>query len=124
MLLFATAIMTGEPFMYVNFNGLQMKPLLLNLIHQTILPFDEETMNISAGDKLGISFDDIPFTNYYLLVTNVSLTNFNKITNKDMFENGFLYRPAFNTFMKYYRCVEKDTSIVKVDFKIVECEGL
>lgn len=110
--------------MYVDFNGLQMKPLLFNLINQTILPFNDVTMNINEGDKLAISFDKIPFKNYFLLVTNVTFTSFNKLSNKDMFDNGFIYRPSFNAFMQKYRSIATDDSIVKLDFELVECEEL
>ena len=107
---------------YIDFTGLQMKPLLINLIHQTILPLNENTMNITPGDTFGISFDNIPFTNYLIVVTSVSFTNFNNLNNKDMFENGFIYKPSFVSFMRNFRSIEADTSIVKIDFELVECE--
>lgn len=107
---------------YLDFNGMLMKPLLFNLIHQTILPFNEETRTISAGDKVGISFDNIPFKNYFLLITNVSFTNFNKLSNRDMFENGFMYKPIFTSFIKESKNVENNNSIVKIEFQLMEME--
>ena len=109
---------------YINFAGMQMKPLLFNLINKTILPLNDITINITAGDKFGISFDNTPFKNYFLLVTSVTFTSFNKLSNKDMFDCGFVYKPSFNSFLKDYRNVDKDSSIVKLDFKIVERDNL
>lgn len=104
----------------VDFDDLQMKPLLYGLINQTILPFNESTMNISEGDILGISFNDVPFKDYQLLVTNVSFTNLGKVKSNDVSRNGFVYRPAFIDFMKEVRNVSLEDSIVKVDFELVE----
>lgn len=104
----------------VDFDDLQMKPLLYGLINQTILPFNESTMNISEGDMLGISFNDVPFKDYQLLVTNVSFTNLGKVKSNDVSRNGFVYKPAFLTFMKEVRNVSLEDSIVKVDFELVE----
>lgn len=104
----------------VDFDDLQMKPLLYGLINQTILPFNESTMNISEGDMLGISFNDVPFKDYQLLVTNVSFTNLEKVKSNDVSRNGFVYRPAFIDFMKEVRNVSLEDSIVKVDFELVE----
>ena len=104
----------------IDFDDLQMKPLLYGLINQTILPFNESTMNISEGDILGISFNDVPFKDYQLLVTNVSFTNLGKVKSNDVSRNGFVYKPAFIDFMKEVRNVSLEDSIVKVDFELVE----
>lgn len=106
----------------VDFDDLQMKPLLYGLINQTILPFNESTMNISEGDMLGISFNDVPFKDYQLLVTNVSFTNLGKVKSNDVSRNGFVYKPAFLTFMKEEKGVGLEDSIVKLDFKLMESE--
>ena len=107
---------------YINFTGMQMKPLLFELITQTILPFNDLTMNISEGDKFGISFDNTPFKDYSLLITNVSFTSFKKITNKDMSANGFIYKPCFINFMENFRNISEEDSIVKLDFKLIKGE--
>lgn len=107
----------------IDFDDLQMKPLLHGLINQTILPFNESTMNISEGDMLGISFNDVPFKDYQLLVTNVSFTNLGKVKSNDVSRNGFIYRPAFLTFMKEVRNVVEEDSIVKLDFELMENRG-
>lgn len=106
----------------IDFSGWQMKSLLFGLIHQTILPFNEKSMNISVGDKMKITFDSVPFKNYFLLVTNVTFTDLSKISNKDMFENGFIYKPSFISFMKDFRNIDEGSSVVKVDFKLRECD--
>ncbi len=104
----------------INFSDLQMKPLLYGLITQTILPFNQITMNIHKGDKFGISFNNTLFRDYSLLITNVKHTSLMKITNKDISKNGFIYRPAFMNFMKKFRNVEETDSIVKLDFELLE----
>ena len=98
---------------------MQMKPLLYGLINQTILPFNDLTMNITKGDVLGISFNNTLFKDYQLLITNVTHTNLKNITNKDISENGFIYKPAFLTFIKEFRGIEKNDSIVKLDFDLL-----
>lgn len=107
----------------INFDDLQMKPLLYNLITQTILPFNDLTMNISEGDVYGISFNNTLFKDYSLLITKVSITSLKKVTTKDISKNGFIYKPAFYNFMKTFRNVEKDDSIVKLDFELVQNQG-
>lgn len=97
-----------------------MKPLLFGLIHQTILPFNDITMNINKGDKFGISFDNIPFKNYFLLITKVSFTNFSKISNNDIYDNGFMYKPIFVRYMEDFRHINIHDTIVKLNFKLVE----
>ena len=104
----------------VDFDDLQMKPLLYGLINQTILPFNESTMNISEGDMLGISFNDVPFKDYQLLVTNVSFTNLGKVKSNDVSRNGFVYKPSFLDYMRRSRNVGLEDSIVKLDFELVE----
>lgn len=106
--------------MDIDFSDLQMKPLLYGLISQTILPFDDLTMNINEGDTLGITFNNTQFNDYRLLVTNVSVTSLKRVTSNDISKNGFLYKPAFVNFMKSYRNVDADDSIMKVDFELVE----
>lgn len=103
----------------INFSEYQMKPLLFNLITQTILPFNELTMNISEGDRFGVGFNNTQLKDYSLIVTKVTFTNMKKITNEDIFKNGFLYKPSFLNYMKNFRNVENDSSIVKLDFKLI-----
>lgn len=103
----------------INFDEIMMKPLLFELITQTIVPFNEQTMNIQEGDKLDISFNNTPFNGYSLLITNVSVSSLNKVSNKDMSKNGFVYRPSFINFMKDYRNIDVDDSIIKLDFRLI-----
>ena len=105
--------------MDIDFSDLQMKPLLYGLISQTILPFDDLTMNINEGDTLGITFNNTQFNDYRLLVTNVSVTSLKRVTSNDISRNGFLYKPAFFNFMQTHRCIGADDSIVKLDFELV-----
>ena len=92
----------------LNFEEIQMKPLFCGLITQTIIPFNDITMNISEGDVFGISFNNVFFKNYSLIITNISFTNMKKITNEDICKNGFLYF---------------DDTIVKLDFELVKKEA-
>lgn len=106
--------------MDIDFSDLQMKPLLYGLISQAILPFDDLTMNINEGDVCGITFNNNRFKDYNLLITNVSVTSLKRVTNNDISRNGFVYKPAFINFMKNYRNVDADDSIMKLDFELVE----
>ena len=125
-LLYVQVTMTGEKDMLniINFDNMQMKPLLYGLINQTILPFNDLTMNISKGDKLGISFNNTLFKDYQLLITNVTHTNLKNVTSKDISENGFIYKPAFLAFLKDFRDIEKNDSIVKLDFELIDGSDL
>ncbi len=106
--------------MVIDFEGVQMKPLLYGLICQTLLPFNNATMGIKEGDRFEISFNNDVLKGYVLLVTNVSITSLGRVTNKDISRNGFVYKPAFLNFMKKSKNLEEDSSIVKLDFKLVE----
>ena len=103
----------------IDFEELQMKPLLYGLINQTILPLNENTMNINEGDVISISFNDTLFKDYKLLVTNVSFTSLDKVKSNDVSKNCFVYRPAFLTFMQDEKGVGLEDSIVKLDFKLM-----
>ena len=103
----------------IDFDDLQMKPLLHNLITQTILPLDDFSMNIKEGDIFDISFNNNLFKDYKLMVTNVSFTCFNKIGSADVSKNGFVYKPAFMNFMREHRNIGGKDSIVKLDFMLV-----
>ena len=105
--------------MCVEFDELQMKPLLCGLINQIILPLNEVTINIHKGDKLNIKFKDNFFTGYQLFVTSVSLTSLCNVTSEDIDKNGFVYKPSFFSFMMS-RNINVNDSIVKLDFKLVE----
>lgn len=104
----------------VDFDDLQMKPLLYGLISQVILPFDDLTMNINEGDVCGITFNNNRFRDYNLLITNVSVTSLKRVTNNDISRNGFVFKPAFLNFMQTHRSIDADDSIVKLDFELVE----
>ena len=108
----------------IDFDDLMMKPLLFGLITQTILPVTDDTLGIAKDDIIGISFNNINFRDYNLLVNNVSFTSLSKLTNKDISKNGFIYKKAFYNFIGEFRNIKNDTeSIVKIDFSLVECEG-
>lgn len=107
----------------IDFDDLMMKPLLFGLITQTILPVNEDTLSIAKNDVINISFNNVDFRDYNLLVDNVSFTSLSKLTNKDISKNGFLYKKAFYKFIGEFRNIKSDTgSIVKIDFSLVECE--
>ena len=109
--------------MQIDFDSLQMKPLLYELISQTVLPCNESTMKIEEGDVLDISFNNTSFKDYKLLITNVSFTSLDKLKNNDISKNGFVYRPAFINFMQNFRNVDAaEGSVVKLDFKLLKRE--
>lgn len=106
----------------IDFDDLQMKPLLYNLITQTILPMNDFTINISKGDSFDISFNDTLFKDYRLLVTNVSFTSLEKVGSSDVSKNGFVYKPALINFLKDCKDIGNEDSIVKLDFELVRNE--
>jgi hypothetical protein len=77
-------------------------------------------MNISEGDVFGISFNNDILRDYSLIVTNVTFTNLKKLSSKDISKNGFIYKPAFMTYLENHRNVKEGDSIVKIDFKLIE----
>ena len=107
--------------MIVDFSALQSKLVLEGLITQTVLPFDEESRMLERDDVCEVSFAGLLFKGYSLKVNNVSVTSLAKLSNKDIFDNGFLYKPFFIEFMQGKGIVEDDT-VVKVDFELLECD--
>ena len=103
----------------INFSALQTKLVLNKLVTQTILKYDEDTSEISKGDVYPISFENIIFKNYNVKIENVSVTSIMKLTNEDMFNNGFLYKPFFIDFVKSKGISESDI-VLKVDFSLEE----
>ena len=103
--------------MIVDFDSTLARLVLEEGITQTVIPFDDGK-DLKKGDVCEISFAGIPFKDYRLLVCKVSVTSLEKLSNADLFNQGFLYRPFFEEFMMQRGIGKKDT-IVKVDFKMV-----
>lgn len=104
--------------MIIDFSSLQTKLLLEGLITQTVIPCNAEE-NIQKGDLCCISFDGIHLQGYALKVENVTITNIGKLSSKDIFNNGFLYKPFFLDFVKQ-KGMSESTTIRKIDFEIVK----
>ena len=105
--------------MMVDFDSTLSLMVLQGGITQTIIPFNDETMDIRKGDVCDISFARIPFKDYKLLVEGTSVTSIQKLSNQDLSKNGFIYRPFFEKFMMQ-RGIQCDDTVIKVDFKVVE----
>ena len=104
--------------MIIDFSSLQTKMLLEGLITQTVIPcIAEET--IQKGDVCEISFDNIVLQGYALKVINVTVTSIAKLSSKDIFNNGFLYKPFFLEFVKQ-KGITESTTVMKLDFEIVK----
>lgn len=107
----------------VDFSQLQTKLVLEGLITQTVLPFDETSQKLKKNDICHISFEGLLFRNYNLKVSNVSVTSLKRLSNQDLFDEGFLYRPYFFEYMQSKGVNENDT-VVKVDFKVIQNENV
>lgn len=105
--------------MIVDFSPLHTKLLLGGLITQTILPFNEETRGLKKGEICRVSFEGLIFNDYSLRILNVSVTDLKKLSNKDISNNGFLYKPFFLEYMDQKGMTEEST-ILKIDFELVE----
>ena len=106
--------------MIVDFSPIEAKLVLDGGITQKVLPYDSETENLKKGDCCRISFNKIVFKDSCLEVCNVSVTSIDKLSNHDLFEQGFLYKPFYVDWMRAEGFNEDDT-IVKLDFKVKEC---
>ena len=100
----------------IDFSAQQTKFVLEGLINQTILPVNEETLQIKKSMKLPISFEGMNFKDYQLQVCDVKITSADKLTNEDIFKNGFLYKPSFLEFLEAKGV--GNGSVVKVDFRL------
>ena len=103
----------------IDFSEQQTRLVLEGLITQTVLPYNENTKDIKIGDVFNISFAGISFKNYLVRITNVTITDLGKLTSKDIFENGFMYKPFFLKFMQDKSIHETDT-ILKISFELKE----
>ena len=102
----------------VDFDSTMTRLVIEELITQTVVPFNDETMDLRKGDVCRISFAGLEFKDYRLLVCNTSVTSLAKLSNQDLFCQGFLYRPFFEKFM-LQRGVAVDDTVIKVDFKVI-----
>lgn len=102
----------------VDFDSTLTRLVLEEMVTQTVLPFNDETMDLRKGDVLEFSFAGLVFRDYRLLVCNTSVTSLGKLSNQDLFCQGFLYRPFFEKFM-LQRGVAVDDTVIKVDFKVI-----
>ena len=115
VLLSVAVILKSVVGLIIDFSAQQTKFVLEGHINQTILPVTEETLKIKKCDKLPIRFEGMNFKDYQLLVCDVKVTSVDKLTNEDIFKNGFLYKPSFLEFLE---AKGVDGSVVKVDFRL------
>ena len=104
--------------MIIDFDSTLTRMVIEEMITQTVIPFNDETMDLRKGDVCKISFAGLEFKDYHLLVCNVSVTSLEKLTNADLFKQGFLFRPFFEKFM-LQRGIKKEDTVIKVDFKVI-----
>lgn len=107
--------------MIVDFSALHSKLLLNGLVTQTVLPFNDETEKLRKDCVCPLSFEGMVFNDYSLKVVNVTVTSLNRLSNKDISNNGFLYRPFFMDYMEGKGIGEGDT-IIKMDFELIGCD--
>ena len=105
--------------MIVDFDSTLTRLVIEELITQTVLPFDDDSRDLKKGDICNISFAGMEFKDYRLLVCNTSVTSLEKLSNADLFKQGFLYRPFYNDFIKKTKGLAEEDTIVKVDFKVI-----
>ena len=105
--------------MIVDFDSTLTRSVIEELITQTVLPFDDDSRDLKKGDVCNISFAGMEFKDYRLLVCNTSVTSLGKLSNQDLFKQGFLYRPFYYDFIKKTKGLAEEDTIVKVDFKVV-----
>lgn len=77
----------------IDFHPLMTRLVLEGLVTQTILPLNQETRSIKRGDRLPISFNGLPFKDFWLVVRDVTVTSVERLSNVDAFRNGFSYKP-------------------------------
>ena len=106
----------------IDFDKLFTKLVVEGMVTQVAVPFNDDNRNLQKGDICSISFDSIPFKDYLLQVCNVSVTSLGRLSNQDLFDEGFLYRPFFEEFM-LERGIGVDDTVLKVDFKVVDRDG-
>lgn len=107
--------------MIVDFSSQQTKFVLEGLITQTVLPFSDFTKDIKEGDRFPVSFDGMILSDYFVLVTGVSIAKLKNTSNDDVFKNGFIYKPAFFKYVQSKGIVLEDT-VVKIDFTLEKGE--
>ena len=115
--LYVQVTLKGGQGLIVDFSAQQTIFVLEGMITQTILPCNDFTREIKKGDEFMVSFEGMVLSDYLLKVEKVSITGLRKVSNDDVFKNGFLYKPAFFEFMKHKGVFEEDT-VVKLDFKL------
>lgn len=105
--------------MVIDFSALETRLVLEGMITQKVLPYNEETRNLKRGDVCNISFNGLQFKDYCLRIVNVTITSLAKLSNQDLFDEGFLYKPFFLDWMRE-KGFEVDDTIIKADFELVE----
>ena len=103
----------------IDFKAEQVKLVLTGLISQTILHYDDSTRDLAKGMVLSVSFEGEIFKNYNLRVTGVKRTYIDRLTNKDVFLNGFLYKPHLVKFL-HEMGFRADDRILRVDFELIK----
>ena len=104
----------------IDFKAEQVKLLLTGLISQTVLGYDDDTMKLQSGMVIPISFEGELFRNYLLKIKDIRITSIRKLSNKDIFLNGFLYKPHFVNYMKL-RGFNPDDTILRINFELIKC---
>ena len=103
----------------IDFKAEQVKLVLTGLISQTILPYNDSTKDLKQDMILSLSFEGEVFKNYQIKILNVRITSIRKLNNKDIFLNGFLYKPHFIKYMQQ-QGFNIDDTILRVSFELVK----
>lgn len=103
----------------LDFKGFQCSPFFNGLITQKVILETEYNPSFQKGAVVPVSFDGLIVKDTYVQISNVSITNLKRLSNKDMISEGFLYKKHFYDFLKTFYNIEVDSTIVKLDFIIL-----
>lgn len=104
----------------LDFKGFQCVPFFNGLITQKVILESDYNHSFEKGMIVPVSFDGLIVKDTYVQICNVSITSLEKLTNKDMISEGFLYKKHFYEFLKTFYNIEEHSTVMKLDFIICE----
>lgn len=105
----------------IDFPAEHVKLVLTGLITQKVLKYNNDSLDLMKGMTMPLSFEGEIFRDYQIYIENIRITSLNKLSNNDVFLNGFLYKPHFLRYMED-KGFKPDDTIIRINFRLNKTE--
>lgn len=104
--------------MKLSFSHLEANLIIHELITQTVVKYDD-FHRIQKGDVFPLVIEGLECKNFMIYVDNIRITSIGKLSNEDVYKNGYMYRPHFISSM-FRKGITANDVVLKIDFRVLK----